>query len=267
LRKISILGAGAMGSAIIKGLLESDKALPNQIVIYDTDSARLKNVVEEYGVLSVGEPELLADDGTDILLLAVKPQNMEKALVRLKGIIDDKTIVISIAAGVSTAFLLSILGENTRLVRSMPNAAATVRQSATAICGAGIASETDMAIAGDFFSSIGKVVTVDEKMMNAVTALSGSGPGYLFAIMEALSDGGVLGGLSREVARSLTVQTVMGAATMALDQKMSFSQLKDLITSPAGTTISGLKVLERSGVRGILMDTVEAARKRADELM
>lgn len=267
MKKISILGGGAMGSAIIRGLIESGVAMATDISVYDIDIRRLNHLVAEYGIRCVADLIQLVDPQTDILVLAIKPQNMEAALRLLKPLVNDQMLVISIAAGVSTGFILEKLGENIRLIRSMPNAAAMVGQSATALCKAGTASDDDAKMAVDFFSCIGQVVLVEEKFMNAVTALSGSGPGYIFTIMEALVDGGVLAGLPRDVARNLVTQTLIGAATMALDHGMSFSYLKDQITSPAGTTISGLKVMERAGIRGILMEAVESAKKRADELM
>ncbi len=265
--KISIMGAGAMGSAIIKGLINSKFNEPSDICVYDVDLNKSMSVAHAYGVGYVEVPSGLLDPNTRILLLAVKPQNIQSALEPIRSSIGNETLVISIAAGVSSKLLLSILGEDIRLIRSMPNAAAMVGQSATAVCKAGKASDEDVKIAAEFFSSIGKVVVVEEKYINAVTALSGSGPGYLFVIMEALSDAGVFTGLSRDVAKLLTIQTVLGAATMALESNMPFSSLKDQITSPAGTTISGLKLLERSGIRGIMMETVEAAKTRADEII
>lgn len=267
LKNISILGAGAMGAAIIRGLIESGKAQASDISVNDVSASRLDQVAAEFGVRAVSELSQLIGHDTEILLLAVKPQNMSEVLTNLKEVINDKFILISIAAGVHSNFFTSILGENIRLIRSMPNAAAMVRKSATAICAAAMASKDDMEVAADFFAAIGEVVVVDEKLLNAVTALSGSGPGYLFTIMEALSDAGVLNGLSRDVSRKLAVQTVVGAAAMAMNQDLSFSTLKDSITSPAGTTISGLKVMERAGVRGIMMEVVEAAKRRADEIM
>ncbi len=267
MKNISVLGAGAMGAAIIRGLIESGKAEASQISVNDVSISRLNQIEGEFGVRTVPDPSRLIDSETAILLLAVKPQNIAEALANLRKYVSDQFILISIAAGVHSTFFTSILGDNIRLIRSMPNAAAMVRKSATAICAAAKASEEDMKVAVDFFSAIGEVVVVDEKLMNAVTALSGSGPGYMFTIMEALSDAGVLAGLSRDVSRKLAVQTVVGSAAMALNQEMSFSSLKDSITSPGGTTISGLRVMERAGVRGILMDVVEAAKRRADELM
>jgi pyrroline-5-carboxylate reductase len=148
----------------------------------------------------------------------------------------------------------------------MPNAAALVGASATALCKGGSADDNDLEKALGIFSAIGLAVPVQESMMNVVTALSGSGPGYLFPVMEALADGAVLMGLDRPTARSLTAQTFMGSALMALSGDEAFSDLKDRITSPAGTTIAGLQVIERAGLRGIFMDAVQAAARRAEEL-
>jgi pyrroline-5-carboxylate reductase len=148
----------------------------------------------------------------------------------------------------------------------MPNAAAMVSAGATAVCKAGTADDKDLAAAVDLFNAVGSAVMVDEKMMNVVTALSGSGPGYLFIIMEALTDGAVLMGLDRPTARVLAVQTVLGAATMAASGNITFSELKDRITSPGGTTIAGLQVLESGGLRGLIMGAIEAATFRAEEL-
>ena len=152
------------------------------------------------------------------------------------------------------------------MIRAMPNAAAMVGYSATALCKAGLADEADLGTAMEIFSAIGTAVTVDEKMMNLVTGLSGSGPAYIFAIMEGLTDAAVLMGLDRPTARALTVQTVLGAATMASREAAHLGDLKDRITSPGGTTIAGLHVLERAGLRGVLMDVVAAATRRGDEL-
>ncbi|MGO9571604.1 MAG: pyrroline-5-carboxylate reductase family protein, partial [Desulfomonilaceae bacterium] len=191
---------------------------------------------------------------------------MEEVILSIADKVHDTLVVISVAAGISTGFILSLLNFPARIIRAMPNAAAMVGASATALCKAGSADDGDLEKAVDIFSAIGLAVTVEEKMMNVVTALSGSGPGYLFPIMEALTDGAVLMGLDRPTARALAGQTFMGAAIMALSGNEAFSDLKDRITSPGGTTIAGLQVMEQGGLRGILMDTVQAAVCRAEEL-
>ena len=264
--KISVVGAGNMGSALVRGLLASGKAMPETISIFDIDPAKALTLQQELNVQSVGEIGEAIESDTDILILAVKPQIIEDVILAIADKVHDTLVVISVAAGISTGFILSLLNFPARIIRAMPNAAAMVGASATALCKAGSADDGDLEKALEIFSAIGLAVTVEEKMMNVVTALSGSGPGYLFPIMEALTDGAVLMGLDRPTARALAGQTFMGAAIMALSENEALSDLKDRITSPGGTTIAGLQVMERGGLRGILMDAVQAAARRAEEL-
>ncbi|MFH0959720.1 MAG: pyrroline-5-carboxylate reductase [Pseudomonadota bacterium] len=263
--KISVVGAGAMGSAIVRGLVNAALTEPRNLIVFDVDSEKSRSLKMEFGVHATESIEKAVPDENSVVVLAVKPQHMEDVLASLASSILTGTLVISIAAGISTEFILSKIGPDRRVIRAMPNAAAMVGQSSTAICPGGVADAGDLKTAKKLFESIGIVVEVDEKNLNAVTALSGSGPGYLFLIMEAMTDAGVLMGLSRFIARQLTVQTFLGAASMASHGK-SFSDLKDLITSPGGTTISGLKIMELAGVRGIFMEAVENAALRAEKI-
>ncbi len=266
LRKIAILGAGNMGTALIKGLAESAGPNDVEITVYDVDSARVHSLQERYGVESAQSTTSVVTDETEFLILAVKPQILPAVLGSLKDVLHENTLVISIAAGVTTDSMLALTGPQCKLIRSMPNAAAMIQRGVTAVCKAGAATDTDLEAAADLLSCVGPVVKVDEKLMNAVTALSGSGPGYIFVMMEAFTDGAVNLGLDRVTARKLTVQTFLGAASMATDESASFSELKDRITSPGGTTIAGIQVMEQAGLRGILMDVVEAAAMRGEEL-
>ncbi len=255
-----------MGYALVQGLVSSGKALPAMIRGFDIDSARLQAVVNEFRLEAAPSLKEVVAPDTDVLILAVKPQIIGKVLELIADQAHENLVIVSIAAGTTTNFILSKLKGPARVIRVMPNAAAMVSASATALCKAGAADDKDLAEVADLFRAIGTAVIVDEKMMNAVTALSGSGPGYLFVIMEALTDGGVLMGLDRTTARALAVQTVLGAATIAASGNISFSELKDRITSPGGTTITGLQVLEAGGLRGLIMDAIEAATLRAEEL-
>jgi pyrroline-5-carboxylate reductase len=264
--KIGVIGVGNMGSALVRGLLASGKAMPEMISVFDIDPAKAIALQQELNIQAAEEIGETIGPETDILILAVKPQIMEDVVLSIADKVNDRLLVISVAAGISTGFILSLLNFPARIIRAMPNAAAMVGASATALCKAGSADEGDLGKAVEVFSAIGLAVTVEERMMNVVTALSGSGPGYLFPIMEALTDGAVLMGLDRPTARALAGQTVMGAAIMALSGDEALSDLKDRITSPGGTTIAGLQIMERAGLRGILMDTVQAATRRADEL-
>jgi pyrroline-5-carboxylate reductase len=259
LKKLSVIGLGNMGYALVRGLVSSGKALPAMIHGFDVDSARLQAVVNEFGIEAASALSDTVRPDTDILILAVKPQVIGEVLESIAHQAHEGLVVVSIAAGITTDFILSKLKGPARVIRAMPNAAAMMSAGATALCKAGAADDKDLALAVDLFGAVGTAVSVDEKMMNAVT-------GYLFVIMEALTDGGVLMGLDRPTARTLAVQTVLGAATMAASGNISFSELKDRITSPGGTTIAGLQVLESGGLRGLIMDAIEAATIRAEEL-
>jgi pyrroline-5-carboxylate reductase len=265
-KKIAVIGAGNMGSALIRGLVENDPTKADAVTVYDVDRDRVQTLVKDLGVHQAKSLPEAVEETVDVVVLAVKPQVMDSVLDELADRITEDQLVISLAAGVPTRFILSRLGKPARVVRTMPNAAAMFGQSATALCKAGTANDEDLQVAVNIFSAIGVAVAVDEKMMNLVTGLSGSGPAYVFALMEGLTDAGVLLGLDRPTARKLTVQTVLGAATMAASMDTHLGGLKDMITSPGGTTIAGLHVLERAGLRGILMDTVVAATRRGDEL-
>ncbi len=264
--RIGIVGAGNMGSALVRGLIGSGKSIPEMISIFDLDPTKALILQQEVKIRAVRDIRGTIESDTEILVLAVKPQSVGDVIDSIVHKIHDKLTIVSVAAGISTDFILSCLNRPARVIRAMPNAAAMVGASATALCKAGIADDADLRKALDIFSAIGLAVTVEERMMNVVTALSGSGPGYLFPIMEALTDGAVLMGLDRPTARALAVQTFKGAAIMALSENEPFSSLKDRITSSGGTTIAGLKVLEQSGLRGVLMDTIRAATLRAEEL-
>ena len=263
---IGVIGAGNMGSALIGGLIQSGRFNGEQISVFDVDSGKIQKLQEELGIEAARNAQGVVNTSTQAVILAVKPQLMGTVLTEISSTVGDRPVVISIAAGITTDYILSKLSSKARVIRAMPNAPALVGRSATAVCKAGMADQDDLDAALGIFGSFGRAVAVEEKLMNAVTGLSGSGPAYLFAIMEALTDGGVLMGLDRATARDLTIQTVLGAAEMALKEQASFSDLKDRVTSPGGTTITGLNVMERAGLRGILMDAVAAATRRGDDL-
>jgi pyrroline-5-carboxylate reductase len=255
-----------MGSALIRGLVASGKAAAETIRVFDVEQHRVRTLENELHVRGVVRVKDVIDDQVSVLVLAVKPQTLGDVLDSIADRVHEKLVLVSIAAGIPTEFILSRLPMPAKVIRAMPNAAAMVGASATAMCKAGTADDADLAAALDLFAAVGVAVRVEEKLMNVVTALSGSGPGYLFPMMEALTDAAVLMGMDRPTARALTVQTFVGSAIMAGLGDASFSELKDRITSPAGTTITGLHVLEKAGLRGILMDAVQAATRRGEEL-
>jgi len=264
--KIGFIGAGKMGSALIEGLVGSGKWKPDQIMVYDVDSKIVEELRHKLGIVAAKTIGDAVTSETEIIILAVKPQVMRQVLESIKDLVEEKHLLISIAAGKTTEFMLSIVGESARVIRVMPNAAAMVGKGATGLCAGGQADKKDLDIAVEIFNEVGEAVIVEEKVMDVVTALSGSGPGYLFVMMEALVDGAVQMGMDRANARKLAVQTFAGAAAMAAAGDVPFSELKDRITSPGGTTIAGLQVMEREGIRGILIDTIEAATLRGIKL-
>ena len=263
--KIGFLGGGNMGEAMIKGLIAASLVVPDQIHVFDVSAPRMHYLKSQYLVQLSRDAEHLAKS-SQLLILAVKPQVMPVAQEALHAHLSHHPLVISIAAGIPIGILSQGLPPETRIIRVMPNAPALVLQGASALArGPGVADE-DMAQALALFRAIGKAIEVDESMLDAVTGLSGSGPGYFLLVFESLIDAGVLMGLPRPVARELVLQTAVGTAKMAQEVEKHPAELKDLITSPGGTTIGGLQVLEDRGVRGAFLGAVEAATVRSMEL-
>jgi pyrroline-5-carboxylate reductase len=264
-KTIAFLGAGNMAEAFIKGLLRAGVAVPSEILCTDRRADRLQELGRLYGVRTSGDNRAAAAEA-DILVLSVKPQVMNKLLDEVAPAIDEKKLVISIAAGVPLAAIERKVGHGIRMVRSMPNTPALVGAGATAIAAGDHATEADMAQAKALFDAVGKTVVVDEPLLDAVTGLSGSGPAYVFLVIEALSDAGVKVGLDRRTAQDLAAQTVLGSAKLLIETGEHPGKLKDQVTSPGGTAIAGLHTLEAGGLRTTLMNAVEAATKRSHEL-
>jgi pyrroline-5-carboxylate reductase len=264
-RKIGFIGAGNMGEAMIKGLLQSGASGPENVVVSDVRPDRL-NFIQELFDVSVSQQNSDVIDQADLVVLAVKPQIMETVLVELSDHLDMSKLIISIAAGISLATIESHLKKDLRLIRAMPNIAALVLESATAICPGKHASDEDLKLAKAVFDSIGKTVVIEEGLMDAITGLSGSGPAYLFLIIDALADAGVKVGLSRDNALTLSAQTVLGAAKLLIETGEHPGRLKDMVTSPGGTAIAGLHTLEEGGLRTTLINAVEMATRRSREL-
>jgi len=268
-KKLGFIGGGNMTEALLKGLLTSSSVGPKDVLVSDLLSDRLEYLNKEYKVKITDDSRKLVQK-SDILILAVKPQVIGKVLESISDVVDKHKIIISVAAGISINFIEDILdreGKNKiSVIRTMPNTPALVQEGATAICGGGHSSKLDIKIAHHIFKAIGQTVAIEETHMDAVTGLSGSGPAYIFMIIEALSDAGVKVGLSREVSNILTIQTILGSAKLARDGGKHPGELKDMVTSPGGTTISGLHMLEEGGVRTALMNAVERATQRSREL-
>jgi pyrroline-5-carboxylate reductase len=264
-KRIAVLGAGNMGLALIRGILASPWGRRSRLVASHPKAAKAAAIRKELG-LRVEASNREAASKADIVILAVKPQILEGVLAEIRPAVTKQHLVVSIAAGFPTARIEAALPAGVAVVRAMPNVAAVVRLSATVLCAGSRARRRDMARARTIFESIGLVTELPEYQLDAVTGLSGSGPMYVFQIIEGLSDAGVRVGLSRDVAMALTVQTVLGAAKMAQVFKVHPAVLKDQVTSPGGTAIAALHSLERNRLRAILMDAVEAATARSREL-
>ncbi|MEL7369663.1 MAG: pyrroline-5-carboxylate reductase [Myxococcota bacterium] len=263
-KTLAILGAGNMGQALLGGLIDSRSLDPGQVSIHNRRPDRTAQIAEQFGARAASS-NIDCAQKADVVLLGVKPQILLKVLDEVRGHLNDP-LVLSIAAGVSTAQIESALGHQARVVRAMPNTPALIKQGATAISAGAFATEQDLEIAEAILGPTGRVVRVDEGLLDAVTGLSGSGPAYVFLIIEAFADAGVKVGLSREIALDLAVQTIQGAARMLQETKMHPGQLKDMVTSPGGTAIAGLHTLEEGGMRTTIMNAVEAATERAKEL-
>lgn len=265
-KKICIIGTGNMGKALIEGLIANRSALPQDITCADIREDKLEVMASSYGVHTTTS-NIEAISASEIIIYAVKPQIMAAVLKETSATLDMSKLVISIAAGVPMAAIESCLNKKLRLVRVMPNIAVSVKMGASAIAAGKNALPEDVQLAKAIFDSVGECVFIEENiLMDAITGLSGSGPAYIFTIVDALADAGVKMGLSREISQALATQTVMGAALLLKETRQHPGQLKDQVTSPGGTAIAGLHTLEKGGLRTTLIDAVEAATLRSREL-
>jgi pyrroline-5-carboxylate reductase len=264
MNKIAFIGGGRMAEAMIGGLLSGEVCSAESIWAADPAAERRDHLKSQFGI-RVGPTNREAVVWADVVVLAVKPQMLPAVLSEL-GPTLAHALVISIVAGVMIRTIEEQTGSVTRVVRAMPNTPALIREGMTALApGAGVSNE-DVRLVRTMFEAVGLVVLVEERMMDAVTGLSGSGPAYIFQAIEALADGGVMMGLPRQTAELLAVQTVLGSARLVLESGMHPAQLKDRVASPGGTTIAGLHQLEQGGFRAALMAAVEAATIRSKEL-
>jgi pyrroline-5-carboxylate reductase len=264
-KRVGVIGGGKMGGALIGGMVSGGLLPASALTVADTDRTRLEDLAKSYGV-HVTKDNREAVRGADLVLLSVKPQNMAEVLDGLADAVGPSALVISIAAGIATTFIEERLGKGARVIRVMPNMPALIGEGAAALAPGAFATETDLKLAKRIFDAIGITVEVKEALMDAVTGLSGSGPGYAFLIIEALTDAGVRMGLSRDVALRLAAQSLLGAARLCLKGEHHPAELRDMVASPGGTTLAGLKVLEDGKLRSVLMSAVEAATRRSAEL-
>ena len=264
-KKVGIIGGGKMGSVLIGGIISRNLIPASHIIVSDTVTERLEDLKKTYGVHTAGDNSKVVKS-SDIIILAVKPQNMAEVLEGISRTFHQSKLIISIAAGIPTKFIEGYLKKGARVIRVMPNTPALIGEGAAALARGANATDDDLDAALHIFESVGIAVSVREELMDAVTGLSGSGPAYGFLMIEALTDAGVNLGLSRDIALKLSAQTIMGAAKLCLVGNKHPAELKDMVTSPGGTTIAGLKVLEEGKLRATLMAAVEAAALRSRDL-
>jgi pyrroline-5-carboxylate reductase len=260
---LAILGCGKIGEALLAGLLSSPDA--PDVVVTARREARLQELREHYGVrATLSNAEAVA--GADVVVLAVKPQDFETLLAEIGSIVSPEQTVLSVAAAVTTSKIEAALADGVPVVRSMPNAPATVHEGIAGICAGAHASDEHLARAEEVLAHLGAVVRVAEPYMDAVTAVSGSGPAYFALLSEAMIEAGILLGLSREISTQLVVQTMFGTAKLLRDEKMHPVELREAVTSPGGTTIRAIRELERAGVRAAFLNAIQAAMERSREL-
>lgn len=262
---IGFAGAGNMATALIKGIINSKSNDPAGINVFDTNEKKLLEITKKFQITGKkSNIELVRD--SDIIILAVKPQVIKSVLDEIRGDITRDHLVISIAAGVTINTVQSVLGDHIPVIRVMPNTPALIQMGMSAISSSRNCGDNHRALADHIFQSVGATIAVEEEMMDSVTALSGSGPGFIFRIMECFVDAGESCGFERDKAIFLTFQTFLGAVTLAGESDLSLSKLREMVTSPGGTTEAGLSFLDKNNILETIRGTLKAARNRSIEL-
>jgi pyrroline-5-carboxylate reductase len=263
--KLGILGGGKMAEALLSGLLKSGWRAPGEVVVTVRREERAKELVERYGVTVILD-NVEAVTQSQIILVAVKPQDMAAILDQIGGDVHRDQLVVTIAAGIPTAFIERRITTEAPVVRVMSNVPAIVDEAMTVIAPGTYADEKHLAVVEEIWSHVGRTIRLAEKHLDAITATSGSGPAYFALLAEAMIDACILLGLSRDVATELIVQTMLGSAKMLRETKMHPVELRELVTSPGGTTINAIRELENAGVRAAFLNAIYAAAARAREL-
>jgi pyrroline-5-carboxylate reductase len=264
-QRVAVLGLGKIGSILLEGLLEA--GLPPGNAVATVRHAERAQTLGAKHPVPVGTDNRAAVRGADVIIVAVKPQNVRELLEEIRGDVTPSQLVISVAASVPTSYIEELLGKPIPVVRAMPNTPSQVGAGMTGICRGKHATEAHLDTARRLFDTVGRTVVVDEKHMDAVTGLSASGPAFVYIILESLAEAGVKVGLPRDVATTLSAQTLLGAAKVALDTGHHPALLKDMVTTPAGCTIDGILELEEGKLRVTLIKAVVKATQRAKELM
>jgi pyrroline-5-carboxylate reductase len=264
-RRIAVLGAGKIGEALISGLVSSGWREPAELWATSRRQERVDELTERYGVRATTS-NAEAVSGAAIVVVAVKPQDIEVLLGEIGGLLAEEQTVLSIAAAIPTSLIEGHLLARVPVVRAMPNTPSTVHEGIAGIAAGAHAAETHLAAAEEVLTHLGRVVRVPESHMDAVTAVSGSGPAYFALLAEAMIEAGILLGLSREISTQLVVQTMLGTAKQLRDTHTHPVELREMVTSPGGTTIAAIRVLEMAGVRAAFLNAIQAAMDRSREL-
>jgi pyrroline-5-carboxylate reductase len=264
-RTLAVLGAGKAGEALIAGVISSGWCEPGQVVATARHSERLEVLADRHGIRTT-TANAEAVDGAGLVVIAVKPQDIETLLGEISGAVTTDHTVVSIAAAIPTALIESHLSDRVPVVRVMPNTPMTVHEGMAGISAGTYAEEQHLAQAEEILGSVGRTVRVDEDYMDAITAVSGSGPAYFALLAESMIEAGILLGLSREISTDLVIQTMLGTAKLLRDEKMHPVELREAVTSPGGTTIAAIRELEQAGVRAAFLNAIQAAMQRSKEL-
>ncbi|MCM1215243.1 MAG: pyrroline-5-carboxylate reductase [Lachnospiraceae bacterium] len=263
--KIGFIGLGNMAGAMIGGMLKKELVKPEEIIGSAKTQATLERCRRQYGI-EVSDSNAFVAEAADILFLAVKPVFFSEVIAEIRGVLRPKTVVVSIAAGRTMAWMEEAFGREIKLVRCMPNTPALVLEGCTAFVRGSLVSEAEMEAVKRLLSAFGTVWEVPERMMDAVVGVSGSSPAYVFMFIEAMADAAVLAGMPRKQAYAMAAQSVLGSAKMVLETGMHPAELKDMVCSPGGTTIEAVKALEEGGMRAAVMDAVEACIEKSQRL-
>lgn len=264
--RIAVLGAGKMGETLIRGMVAAGTIGADKIIATAGHQARADVVAEQLGVETTLDNRAAVEDA-DLVLLCVKPQVADRILAEIDGVLKSHQMLISILASVTTGYIERRLDNDVPVIRAMPNTPSLVGVGMTALCGGRFASEQTVERARCLFEPLGRTLLIDEKLFDAVTGLSASGPAFIYVVIEALAEGGVKVGLPRKVATELAAQTCLGAASMVLETGSHPAQLKDEVTTPAGCTIDGILKLEEGGLRVTLIKAIVEAEARANQLV
>lgn len=263
--KLGFIGCGNMASAMIGGILQKKLIPANDIIVSDVNETNLLTAYNQFGILTTTD-NLDVVQKSDYIVLSVKPQFYETVITQIKEVLTKEQVIITIAPGKTLSWLESAFGKEIKLVRTMPNTPALVGEGMTGICTNSLVDEKELTYIFTLFSSFGKVEQVSEHLMDAVGAVSGSSPAYIFLLIEAMADAAVSEGMARNQAYQFAAQTVLGSAKMVLETQKHPAQLKDMVCSPAGTTIEGIRVLEEKGFRSAMIEALKACVKKSKEL-